>query len=415
MDLNQTSNVSTDFIHKLVTPESLDDLHIVYYILNGIIGSTICCFGIIANTLNISIFASMLKTQKSATITFLLVIAAADLLAMVIYLLYGIVCLLAVPRPIINKMDLTRDQAGTFPYIVYYLWYFPANVFITTSNWCTVSVMLFRFIAIYLPLKASQWCSIYRAKVVLVVIMLFSVLAIVPDCFTLRLVIIPGYGPLFFNTNLQFNRLFYYIYYITFLEMVNSILPFVICLVLTGLLIRTLSRSSKQFHVDSASTSKSTRQRDQRRISVMLLVVVLTFIICTIPSFIWRGMKRAADLKVIASDHWTMLRGIADVFLIINHSINFLIYLLTNERHRKLFYSLILRRKLSRRDNSMRSNPNRSLTAHGSSITSRKMKLVRVGSTAEDPSTSMTMCRAWYSNESAIGNTGDSEPLEALV
>ena len=325
--------------------ENLDpyspNIHQIYFILNGLTGSAICCLGIIGNIFNIIIFSRMLNAYNSATNIFLLAITVTDLMVLSIYLLYDVVCIALPPKPLIDLYDIKQEHLGTFMYFLYYTWLFPANMFITASNWCTVSVMVFRFIGVYFPLKASQLCTPTRAKIVLIVIMTLSVLTIIPDCFTVRMIPIKGYGFIMADTYLVQNEMFEYIYHISYMETVNSPLPFTICFVLSGLLIRTLKRRQSSFGKESSLTGHNKRQRNQRRISVMLLVIVISFIICTIPAYVWRGMKHGVRSRIIKEDTWVAMRGVADIFLIINHSAKFAIYLLTNIMFRKNFVSLI--------------------------------------------------------------------------
>lgn len=310
-----------------------------YLILNGLSGSMICCFGIIGNIFSIVIFSRMSRAFSSSTNIILLAIAVTDLMVLSLYILYDFVCIVLPPSPIIDFHHIQKKHVGTFMYFLYYTWLYPANMFITASNWCTVSVMVFRFIAIYFPLKACQWCTPTRAKIVLVIITILSILSVIPDCFTIHLIPINGYGFYITDTELARDRTFENVYQITFLETVNSPLPFTICFVLSGLLIRTLQQRQQSLGMESTGGSK--RQRNQRRISIMLIAIVISFIICTIPAYVWRGMKHGVRSGRIKQGTWVMMRGVADIFLIINHSAKFLIYIFTNIMFRKSFSSLL--------------------------------------------------------------------------
>lgn len=346
-DLELTTAFMTE---EIELSHELDGLHTFYFVLTGIVGSCICCLGLVGNLFNIIIFGRMLRSYNSATNIFLLAIAITDLLALAIYLLYDIMCIAIPEKPLIDLHDMKPALLGTFVYFLYYTWLFPANVFITSSNWFTVSVMVFRFIAIYIPLKASQWCTPRRAHVVLVIISTLSVLTVIPDCFTIRLTTLPVHGFIITDTKLAANKYFQIIYHITYVETINSIVPFIICFILSGLLIRALQRSQRLLGLDSTIPQRSKRQKNQRRISIMLLVIVLSFIVCTIPAFVWRGMKHAVLDKKITEDVWIMMRAVADVFLIINHSAKFPIYMFTNIMYRKSFRQLILCRGSDKSD-----------------------------------------------------------------
>lgn len=338
MEPNYTRIANTSALqqHQIEPLEDFTSLYAFYFALNGVIGSSICCIGILGNILNILVYGAMIKHTKSATTVFLLAIAMADLLVLIFYLLYDIVCIAMPPKPLLQLYDFTADQAGSFAYYLFYVWYFPANIFILVSNWSTVSVMAFRFIAIYFPLKAYRWCTPERARNVLLLISILAIASVIPECFTLKLKEFPNYGYIFIDTELFSNSLFNDIYF-NYIEVVNSILPFITCFLLSALLIRALRKSDLSLRKTGNVTQLTRRLHDQRRISIMLLVIVTWFIICTIPSFVWRGMKYGINSGIITEENWRKLRGIADVSLILQHSANFIIYFISNNKYRKYF------------------------------------------------------------------------------
>lgn len=340
------------------TSDPLTDTHLYsfYFFLNGIVGIIICAIGLIGNTLNLLILTNMCRRSATSTTLFLIVMGVADILVLLTYMMYDIVCNAHPARPLLRLSDLVGIE-GTFAYFLYYIWYFPANIFVTTSNWCIVSVMFFRFTVVYFPLKAKTWCSMFRAKLFIGVIILFSIALMVPEFLTVKIEKSADSGFIFVDTDLFSHKLFNEAYY-GIVEALNSLVPFVICGLLSVLLIRTLNRTDATL----AMTTNVRRRTEQKRISAMLLGITLWFIFCTCPSLVCRMSKPQTR-----STDWVKFRGIADMFLLLNHTANFVLYAATSKSYRQHFIDIILcrnRRALEReltiaRNVSMRSfNPN---------------------------------------------------------
>ena len=333
-------------VSDAVTTNQLDYVHESFYVLNGLIGSVICIIGILGNIFTIFIFSKMIKVNHSATTVFLLAMAVADLFVVVFYLLYGLLCLATPPVPLLSAHDFTIDQVGGFVYTYYYLWTYPTNTFVTISTWLTVSVMVFRFIAVYHPLKATRWCSTHRSRSVMIAVIVLSIMLYIPGCFVIRIHHVSQFNIfLFIETDLARNEMFHYVYFVAMIEIMNSFLPFGICLCLTVLLIYTLSKSENILLNVTSSKSvylfRKRRARHQRRISAMLIIIVAIFIICTIPSLFWMSFKYHIKQQIQLEDSWMKLRGVADIFQVIRHSSNFIIYISTCQQYVKTFKKII--------------------------------------------------------------------------
>ncbi|XP_067943360.1 FMRFamide peptide receptor frpr-18-like [Watersipora subatra] len=333
--LGDIHNITQRDLQLAANQSHLNDLHKLFLMLDGIIGSIISIIGILGNIINIFIFARLLQTNKSAVTCFLLAISVSDLAVVLIYALYAMLCLVTPPTPMIELTDITEEQAGSFVYAFYHLWEILANFLVTQSSWLTVSVMVFRFIAVYYPLKAAIWCTIFRARCLIVAIVVGSFLIHVPMWFTLRIETIPQYNVyLFVDTDLARNRAYHYLYLVAIIEGLNSFIPFTVCLALSIMLIYTLK--ARRMSLISITVNRVSRLErrlgEQRRISVTLIAVAMIYIICTIPSFIWRSTKYVMQDK--NREQWQRMRAIADIFQILNHSVNFVIYILSNNRYR---------------------------------------------------------------------------------
>mgnify|MGYP001796793372 CR=1 FL=1 len=362
---NHTTNQSTT--HHPTTNQTAEmDLYEFYYNLNGVAGTIICSVGLLGNLLNIVTLAAMFSRRQTSTTVFLLVMAVSDTLVLLIYVTYDLSCI-AVPSHPLLSVDDVRGLEGTFSYLMFYTWYFPANIFMTSSNWCIVCVMVFRFIAVYFPLRAAQHCSVTRAKIASVLITISSVTLIVPEFLTVHIERNTTTGFIISDTKLFTDNEFNSIYY-PLVEVFNSFVPFIVCSLLSIMLVRTLrraqrSRASLSSSYTAAATAEergggsrgSTRSHgsrkrkrncnEQRRISIMLLGITLWFILCTFPSFLCRLLRPRGDdnqQQSVRGYNWIKLRAVSDLFLLLNHSANFILYALTSHAYRKQLIDMIL-------------------------------------------------------------------------
>lgn len=315
-------------------------LYEFYFIVNGIIGCTVCIIGLVGNVTSVTVLSTMYKRNRTSTNIFLIAMSSSDLIVLTIYLVYGITCLVLPDRPILESTDITH-YTGTFTCFIYYIWYFPANIFMTTSNWNIVAVMSFRFIAVHFPLQAAVWCSATKAKLVVISVVTLSILLVLPEFLTVKIVTSEEQGFTFDDTHLFDSKSFNHVYY-TVAEVFNSLLPFLVCTALAALLLRALRKKDQRLSQQSNKSVPQRRQFEQRRISIMLLGITVWFIICTCPSFICRIAKYLMTSDTTARQSWTMFRGVSDMFLLLNHTANFILYAVTNHSYQQHFLDLVL-------------------------------------------------------------------------
>lgn len=313
------------------------------YRVSGVIGTTICSIGMLTNVMNIVIFTLMIRSFSTVTNMFLLAMAFFDLAILAVYMVYSICCIILPEKPIIQEYDIPIDYIGTFQYNLFYVWHIPANAFLIISTWYMVSLMVFRFFAVYFPLRAYKLCSVARTRFTLIIVALVGMASVVPDFFTIQIVDAGSYGKiLLYNYDVTQNELFNNIYY-NYLEAVNSYLPFTICLIFGGFLMKALHKSALLIRKSGSIKHKVRRTNDQRRISVMLLAINIWFLLCTTPSVVFRSMRHSVSQGSHEDElQWYKLRATADVCHLLYCSTNFLLYAFTNRAYRKRLHYLLL-------------------------------------------------------------------------
>lgn len=170
------------------------------------------------------------------------------------------------------------------------------------------------------PLYSQVYCSSRNERKALLIIFVFSILSIIPY--------------------------YYYrfdMYALTRLKVVSAILallcPWVICVFLWIWLIRIVSREigakkSQEFILHSEIIAQ--RLKSKSKITKMVLIICFFNIICQLPVLILTifGLIDANPCGNIRALVFVGLLFVSNLFLIVNHSINFCIYSLTNSKFR---------------------------------------------------------------------------------
>ena len=150
------------------------------------------------------------------------------------------------------------------------------NVSNFVSNWTVVAMTVERFLAVTYPLKISRWCTVYRARMTVLAIVIFS--ALVNSIYLITVVETKGD-----TSSCDYIR--------SQKEMMSKIwswvdvclyayLPLMITLVLNISIIKTVSQASRQ----RATMGGGQQQSDnQRQVTVMLLTVSVTFFVLLTP------------------------------------------------------------------------------------------------------------------------------------
>ena len=170
------------------------------------------------------------------------------------------------------------------------------------------------------PLYSQVYCSSRNERKALSIIFLFSVLSIIP----------------------------YYYYRSNFgalnvLRVVSAVLallcPWVICVFLWISLIRIVNREigskkSKEFILHSEIIAQ--RLKSKSKITKMVLIICFFNIICQLPVLILTilGLIDGNPCGYLRAFLFVCLLFLSNLFLIVNHSINFFIYSLTNCKFR---------------------------------------------------------------------------------
>lgn len=121
-----------------------------YSNIHGIVCLLVCIFGSIANTLNIVVLTR--REMRSPTNAILTGLAIADLLVMLDYMPYAIY--------MSPYMQFSREERLTYSWSWYVMFHsIFAQICHTISIWLTVTLAVWRYIAVAYPQKNRIWCG----------------------------------------------------------------------------------------------------------------------------------------------------------------------------------------------------------------------------------------------------------------
>ena len=295
---------------------------VIYTILMGmlIVG------GVIGNSLAFIVFwKDNIKTSASFLFQHLALVDSAFLLVVVpLGPAYGLVA---------YTNWLTRFWK-IYPYVMAYV--MPvARIAEISSIWIVVLVAVNRYIAVCLPFKALRWCTIAKVKKQLAFVLLSVVLYSIPVFAENRIEDVTydngtTYEPRIEYTKLGKAKLYHVIYY--------GVLHFVFVaagplLTLTYVTIRLIQalKARRRKRMDMISQL----QQNDNNVTFVLIIVVVVFVVCQTPSYIGfalLGSRRVS--RTLCGDNGFYLRPVADMLMVLNSAVNFVIYVLFNKRFR---------------------------------------------------------------------------------
>lgn len=318
-----------------ITTSMLDRFSENYKPIHGMLAPIICVFGIIANCLNIVVLTQ--KNMISPTNVLLTWLAISDGLTMMTYL----------PFIILNYHIYTRNSPyENAQYIMFFAIF--SVVVHSISIWITVSLAVFRYVFIRYPRQGSKLCTVYRARVTVIIV-----------CFVVALVCVPNSVSYTFFSQHRDNHTFWYIDVrkdtpgYQFLKNFNlwtqaflvKLIPCFLLTVLSILLIKQMKDAEKRRKkLLKKSLTKaeddSRRNRKTNRTTRMLVTVVVLFVLTETPQGILQLVGGIVD--DFFSKVYLPLGDLMDTLALFNNGINFVLYCTMSKQFRETFIKIFL-------------------------------------------------------------------------
>lgn len=304
--------------------------------LHGYLSMAVCVFGIVANVLNIIVLTR--RNMVSPTNGILTGLAVADMLVIATYLPYTLQTHV-LPQP--------RGQ----PYAVAIFTLVHAHVsvvFHTVSTWLTVTLAVWRFLAVTFPASSKEWCSMTRARWAVVSVYVGVAVCCLPvyisftvhqeKTHTGEVSYKVDFSEITLANDAFLKNLIFWTY--------SVLMKLVPCVALTGLslgLLRVLyeakARKKRLRRGASAHASSGGNEEARDRTTRMLLAVLLLFLVTEFPSGI------AALLSGILGENFFQhvyinFGEVMDILALINSAVNFVLYCSMSRQFRKTFWAL---------------------------------------------------------------------------
>lgn len=290
---------------------------------------TVCLFGIVGNTLNLTILTRRKLRRSLRTVE-----QAANLCLIALALSDFMFCLFAFPTTFLPSEHYTEKG-----FILYYGMYSPAiiNVFILTSTWLTVTMATERYFAICHPLNQTLLMTLKRTKLIIVIVYMLSVLFNVPVLWRNQVVqrvinnstvvytleIIPlGQDKIADKT------------YRLVWAILGNFLPLILLVGFNICICRKIHQSyqyRKKFHFDPSSS-----QDTNVTLTTTLIVIVVMFLILVAPSEIVLHIA-----SMLHSDNYRSIEAIMNFMQSVNFSVNFILYCIISSYFRKTLRHIV--------------------------------------------------------------------------
>lgn len=339
--LNDTDVVpdsNTSIIHTQIKPyygENLEIYREFYASIHGYISLAICLFGITANIMNIIVLTR--KNMVSPTNAILTGLAVADMMVMFSYIPFSVHNYL--------RVGLEQQEKYSFGWAIFTLFHAHFTVVNhTISIWLTVTVAIWRFMAVCYPAATMRWRSLPRARI-----------AIASTYIACTLFCIPVYITFTVGSNIENNQTLYKVDFSKIAKQHNGLLAsinfwmfsvitkLVPCIALTGLslgLIKVLYEANIRRQRLKVS---SECEKSHDRTTKMLLAVLLLFLLTEFPSGMLALLSGALGDAFFANVYMNFGETM-DILALVNSAVNFIIYCTMSRQFRDTFALLFLTR-----------------------------------------------------------------------
>ncbi|XP_075163181.1 G-protein coupled receptor dmsr-1-like [Haematobia irritans] len=155
--------------------ENINNLHTNYKNVHGYISLIVCILGTIANTLNIIVLSR--REMRSPTNAILTGLAVADLAVMLEYIPYTIHDYI-----LWDHLDLEHKLSYSWACFIKFHSIF-GQVLHTISIWLTVTLAVWRYIAVAYPQKNRQWCGMRTTMITITSAYVVCLLVVSPSMY----------------------------------------------------------------------------------------------------------------------------------------------------------------------------------------------------------------------------------------
>ncbi|XP_023930718.1 FMRFamide receptor-like [Lingula anatina] len=309
-------------------------LPLYHLIVNVFIVGSICLAGITGNVLSIIVFS--VNKERSSTFELLRALAVADCLLLMLLFIHYVV------PSIYPYTGYLKWYMDFIPKMMRYTW--PTGyVFMTISNWLILAVAVDRYHAVCRPFKASEFCTLKRARITIVIVVIMAILFILPNYLgAIRI----GFFPCVNNPtaycfyNIFIDNLVYGIGYRIVLHLLCLyVVPITILVYVNYNLILALKRADAR---RKTMTKREKEATESRSLTRSFIVVIMIYLGCATPTFLsqfFLAFRAFIDPQILVNYQYYFSINI--VLIVINSAANFFVYAFIGARFRQILFSII--------------------------------------------------------------------------
>ncbi|XP_015918808.1 FMRFamide receptor [Parasteatoda tepidariorum] len=290
----------------------------------------IMTIGVIGNT--VTVFIMTQRRMRSSTNWYLAALAIFD----VTYLVFSFALSL-------QHYPHIHEQEYNFYWI---LWPYMLTITDVSSNssvWITVTFTIERYIAVCHPMKGKVICTESRAKKMIMIVFIFCFCVTLPtgfewntieviDTITNTTKIQVVYSDL--GNNPVYVQIYYWVISVLFV-----FIPLFLLAVFNAFLIKSVHSSKTRRKTMTRKREGESQARQESKITVMLIAVVILFLVCQLPTAITLLYKAFHHIKDRSNED-LLLRGLGNIFnflVAVNAAGNFVLYCLLSQKYRRTF------------------------------------------------------------------------------
>ncbi|XP_076323336.1 G-protein coupled receptor dmsr-1-like [Tachypleus tridentatus] len=301
-----------------------------YIPIHGYLSLIICIFGIMTNILNIIVLTR--NNMVSPTNAILTGLAVADMFVMASYVPFTI-------HTYIHS-DQLEEEKYSYAWAVFTLFHAHFTVVChTISIWLTVTLAIWRFLAVSFPANSKKWCTMPRAECAIISTYATCALFCIPMYLTFT-ISEENKNTLQYKVNFSAiatrnNRLLEKTNFWVF-SVLTKLVP---CVLLTGLSVGLIHVLYEADLRKKRLKNRTSSDKSSDRTTKMLLAVLLLFLITEFPSGILALLSGILG-KDFFFNVYLNFGEVMDMLALINSGVNFILYCSMSRLFRKTFAEL---------------------------------------------------------------------------
>ncbi|XP_014663579.1 PREDICTED: FMRFamide receptor-like [Priapulus caudatus] len=283
--------------------------------------------GVVGNSLSFVVLTQ--KRMRSSTNCYLAALACFDTL----YLIFNF------SMSLVHAPGVAERKS----YVNYMPWGFPlADLCSNTSVWLVVTFTVERYVAVCHPLRGRPFCTVQRAKVAIACVFTLAFLAVFPTFLEWKSGWLKDGNETIYwiYENELVNSERYRSVYYWFTAFMFSFIPIVSLIIFNGFLIQSVHRSRHQRCVMTQQKRGGDASLQETKITIMLIIVVVVFLICQLPSAVLLIVSKEIPERSPKENLVIGFNNISNLLMAINATCNFFLYCFLSDRFRRTFVKI---------------------------------------------------------------------------